>query len=318
MVKTFIDFCAGIGAGRLGLEKNGLKCVGYCEIDKYAIETYRLLHNTNNEINFGDLTKIDAIDLPNFDIMIAGFPCQTFSIVGQRKGFEDDRGKVVYSLIKILKAKNVAYFILENVKGLQNHNNGKTINIILDLLVDAGYKTEYKVLNSLDYGVPQMRERVYFVGIRKDLYKNKIFEWPQPIKIPKITKYLIDENNELSKEALNTFYRYLENKYNIGKFRFEQLVDDEYSVLDARQSDLRIYSGKIPTLRAGRQGIYYVRDSKLRRLTGYEGLLLQGFDFDYADKTKGIVNSRLLTQVGNAMTVTTIFEIGKALLEYIE
>jgi len=319
MVKTFADFCAGIGAGRLGLEKNGLKCVAYSEIDKAAIHSYKHLFDTEGEFFCGDLTKVNCSQIPDFDIMIAGFPCQTFSVMGQRKGFEDDRGQIIYSLIDILKKKKVPYFILENVKGLVNHDNGKTIKVIVSALENAGYHVGYKVLSSLNYGVPQMRERVYFVGIRKDLaHKNKKYIWPIHQPTPDIKNYLIDYNNEVSKAQLFTLEKYLKNKYNNGCHTVEDLIKNELAIIDTRQSDLRVYIGKVPTLRKGRQGILYVRDGKLRNLTGYEGLLLQGFDKTYADKIKNAVSdSNLLEQVGNAMTVTIIQALSKALLNYI-
>jgi DNA (cytosine-5)-methyltransferase 1 len=314
-----MDFCAGIGAGRLGFELSGLKCVAFSEINKSVTCTYNLLHSTKDEINFGDLTKIDPLILPMFDIMIAGFPCQTFSVMGQRKGFDDERGQIIYSLINILKTKNVPYFVLENVKGLINHNGGKTIKTIIQALEEAGYFVDYKVLNSLDYGVPQMRERVYFIGIRKDIsIKNKKFEWPTSIATPKIKEYLIEENNEISFSQMETFKRYLQNKYNNGKFNLEDLLKNDYTVLDTRQSDLRIYNGKVPTLRSGRQGILYVKNGKLHSLTGYESILLQGFPKEYAIRTKGVNNSALLAQAGNAMTVTVISLISTSLLNYIK
>ncbi len=160
----FFDFCAGIGAGRLGLEKNKMTCVGHCEIDKITAETYKRFHNDDR--NFGDLTKVNICDLPNFNFMIAGFPCQTFSIVGKRAGFNDERGMIIYSLVEIMKKKNVDYFILENVKGLKTHNKGKTLEIIKNLLNDAGYDIYIDVLDSLNYGVPQMRQRLYIVGFK--------------------------------------------------------------------------------------------------------------------------------------------------------
>ena len=183
---TFIDFCSGIGAGRLGLQNLGLNCLAFSEIDKNAEETYRKFFGAEEQ-NFGDLMKINTKELPNFDMMIAGFPCQSFSINGQRKGMKDERGQIIYGLIKIMKDKNLKYFILENVKGLVNHEGGESLRIILDELDKAGYKVFYKVLNSLNYGVPQMRERIYFVGVRKNLVKkNKEFFWPEPIKTPNI------------------------------------------------------------------------------------------------------------------------------------
>ena len=126
----FMDFCAGIGGGRLGLQNLGMECVGFSEIDKNAEKTYRLFFG-NDEKNYGDLTKIKIEELPDFDLMIAGFPCQTFSVIGQRKGMDDERGQIIYSLAKILKEKKIKYFILENVKGLTNHDNGNSMKVIL-------------------------------------------------------------------------------------------------------------------------------------------------------------------------------------------
>lgn len=317
----FMDFCAGIGAGRLGLENLGLNCVAFSEIDRYAEKTYREFFG-EEEKNHGDLMKINPTDLPNFDLMVAGFPCQSFSVIGQRKGMNDHRGQIIYGLIKIMNGKNLPYFILENVKGLVNHEGGKTLKVILEELDNAGYKVYHRVLSSLHYGVPQMRERIYFVGIRKDLVKeNKHFEWPKPVKTPKVENYLIDDGelefNE-KKRAYETFLKFLDNKYNKGLFNVEKLLKEDYLVLDTRQSDLRLYRGKVPTLRTGRHGILYVRNGKFRKLSGYESLLLQGFPKNLAEKTKGkIADVYLLSQAGNAMTVNTIEAIGKNLLDYI-
>ena len=315
----FVDFCAGIGAGRLGLQNLGLSCVGFSEIDNYAERTYREFFG-QEEKNHGDLMKVNPADLPDFDLMIAGFPCQSFSVIGQRKGMNDHRGQIIYGLIKIMNAKNLPYFILENVKGLVNHEGGKTLKIILEELDKAGYKVYHRVLNSLDYGVPQMRERIYFVGIRKDLVNGNNFEWPKPVFPPDVQDYLID-NGEMEfnekKRAYETFLKYLNNKYNKGLFKIEKLLNENYLVLDTRQSDLRLYRNKVPTLRTGRHGVLYVRNGKFRRLSGIESLLLQGFPKDLSEKTRGkIADVYLLSQAGNAMTVSTIEAVGKSLLNY--
>ena len=316
----FIDFCAGIGAGRLGLENLGLSCVGFSEIDKYAERTYREFFG-QEEKNHGDLMKIKTNDLPDFDLMIAGFPCQSFSVIGQRKGMNDHRGQIIYGLIKIMNAKNLSYFILENVKGLVNHEGGETLKVILEELDKAGYKVYHRVLNSLDYGVPQMRERIYFVGIRKDLANGNNFEWPKPVKSPSVKKYLIDDSElefDEKKRAYETFLKFLDNKYNKGLFKIENLLKEDYLVLYTRQSDLRLYRDKVPTLRTGRHGVLYVRNGKFRRLSGLESLLLQGFPKNLSEKTKGkIAEVSLLSQAGNAMTVSTIEAVGKNLLNYI-
>ncbi|MDR2457059.1 MAG: DNA (cytosine-5-)-methyltransferase [Clostridiales Family XIII bacterium] len=316
----FMDYCAGIGAGRLGLERglNG-NCVGYSEIMKSSVKTYNILHNTKNEKNFGDLKKINTAKLPDFDVMIAGFPCQTFSIIGQRKGFEDDRGQIIYHLIKILKDKRVPYFILENVKGLINHDRGNTIKVIIKALEVAGYHTSYKVLNSLNYGVPQMRERVYFVGVRNAKAKESKFIWPDEINMPDVRDYFCDEKSTILDVNDASFQKYLNNKYNKERVDINDILKREYLVIDTRQSDLRTYEGKVPTLRTGRHGILYVKNGLLRRLSGFESLLLQGFDKEIAKRASGeIPEQYLLSQAGNAMTVSAIEAVGKQLLEYIK
>lgn len=313
----FMDFCAGIGGGRLGLEKNRLECVAHSEIDIIPHYTYRLFFG-EEEKNYGDLMCVDTKTLPDFDVLIGGFPCQTFSIVGKREGFDDSRGQIIYGLIKILHEKEIPYFILENVKGLSNHNKGETLKVILKELSDIGYYVDYRVLNSENYGVPQSRERIYFVGIKRDFMK-KPFKWPKPKKTPDLQKYLIDTDNEILDFNNPTWQKYINNKYNIGRFDFEELLKEDYLVLDTRQSDLRIYRGKVPTLRTGRHGILYVKNGKLKKLSGYEALLLQGFPKRLANKAKRakINNNQLLSQAGNAMTVPVISAIGKALLKSI-
>ena len=318
----FMDFCAGIGGGRLGLERAGMRCVGFSEIARDYIRTYREFFG-ESERNYGDLMKIKPADLPEFDVMIAGFPCQTFSVIGPRTGMQDRRGQIIFGLIDIMTAKNLKYFILENVKGLLNHGSGESLNVILKELDKAGYKVFWKLVSSLYFGVPQMRERIYFVGARKDLAKDdKPFEFPRTERIPDIKKYLVDTDEKLEfnekRMSYETFLQYLDNKYNKGKFSIAKLLKEDYLVIDTRQSDLRLYRGRTPTLRTGRHGILYVRDGKFRRLSAYESLLLQGFPKELTGKVKGKIDEMsLLSQAGNAMTVNVVEAFGKKLLDYI-
>jgi len=319
---TFIDFCAGIGGGRLGLERAGMRCVGFSEIAGGYVRTYREFYG-EGETNHGDLMKIKPVDLPDFDVMIAGFPCQTFSVIGPRTGMEDRRGQIIFGLIDIMTGKNLKYFILENVKGLLNHGSGESLNVILKELDKAGYKVFWKLVSSLYFGVPQMRERIYFVGVRKDLAKNDApFEFPRTARIPDIKKYLVDADERLefneTRPSYATFLKYLDNKYNKGKFSIEKLLKEDFLVIDTRQSDLRLYRGRTPTLRTGRHGILYVRDGKFRRLSAYESLLLQGFPKELAGKARGKIDEvSLLSQAGNAMTVNVVEAFGKKLEDYI-
>lgn len=317
-INTFFDFCSGIGAGRLGLEQLGLSCVGYSDTARLAPITYKLLHNTTSEKNFGNLKRINCSTLPKFDMLIAGFPCQTFSVIGRKDGFSDDRGQIIFHLARILKETQPSCFLLENVKGLVTHDKGKTLQIILDELASSGYHVCHKVITSLDHGVPQMRQRVYFIGCRIDLVNNMDnFKWPTPVDLPLLTDYLID-NCVASTERLNILHHYLNNPTNQGKYTVEDIKNLEGKIIDTRMNDLRIYDGKCPTLRAQRDGVLYVRNHTIYQLTGYEALLLQGFSKEYADKVKEEVSDRhLLMQAGNAMTVNVIKQLGNSIINFL-
>lgn len=314
MIK-FIDLCSGIGGGRLGLERCGFQCIGFSEILKTSIQTYKSFYNTNNEIEFGDLTRININKIPDCDLLIAGFPCQTFSIQGLRQGFNDERGQIIFYIARILREKSIKYFILENVKGLINHNKGKTLKDIVSLLEDSGYKVFYKVLKSNDYGLPQKRERVYFVGIRKDL-KTTEYNFPKPLnKTAELKSFLIDEDEKYNYENFEWLTKYMNNKYNAGKYLLSNILAEDYLIVDTRQSDMRFFRGYIPTLRTGRSGILYVKNGKLRRLSGRESLLLQGFDKEIFLKAKGYNDTILLQQTGNAMSVNVIQAIATSLID---
>ena len=321
MIK-FIDICSGIGGGRLGLSKAGFECVGYSEINSNAINTYIDFFD-KEEVNYGDVTQINISSLPSFDLLIAGFPCQTFSIVGKRKGFDDERGKIIFRLAEILKRKKPKYFIFENVKGLVNLNKGTVLKDILLMLESSGYYVSYDVLDSLDFGVPQQRERIYFFGVRKDL-KSQGFKFSnikKSSKVSSIEKFIFDDNSNLalseSGSKHTSFIKFLNNKYNIGKWYIKDLVKQDYLVIDYRQSDLRIYKNKVPTLRAGRHGILYSKDGELKFLNGKDALLLQGFNRNLINKLYRQSNTTLLSLAGNAMTVNVIESIAKELRKLI-
>ncbi len=318
MINTFFDFCSGIGGGRLGLENCGLKCVGSSDTSRLSNITYNLLFPNKKDKNFGDLKKINPKNLPDYDLLIAGFPCQSFSVIGKQTGIKDPRGQIIYYLIDILKVNKPKIFILENVKGLITHDNGKTFKEIICLLSKAGYSVFYKVLNSIDYGVPHMRQRVFIVGFRMDLGINeKDFIWPKTQGRVNISDFLIPSNNEMSNEDKRWFYYdYLNNSKNKGKFDINEILNQNNIIVDTRMSDLRIYINRMPTLRAHRDGIYYVREHKMYYLTGAEALLFQGFKTEHILRVKDIVSNRhLLMQAGNAMTANVVEEIGKSILK---
>ena len=175
----YFSMFSGIGGFELGIEaacarrEIPLHCVGYSEIDKYAIKTYE--RHWPQHVNFGDATFIDPDELPDFDLLVGGFPCQAFSIAGNRRGFEEARGTLFFDIARILDRRLPRHFILENVKGLLSHDGGRTFRVIIKTLDELGYCVEWQVLNCKDFGPPQNRERVVIVGHLGGLRGRAVF-----------------------------------------------------------------------------------------------------------------------------------------------
>lgn len=176
----FIDLFAGIGGIRIAFEANKMKCVFSSEWDKFSQQTYAANHG---EIPFGDITKVHESDIPNHDILTAGFPCQPFSTIGLREGFNHKtQGTLFFDIVRILKTKRPKAFLLENVAGLKTHDGGKTFDVIKKTLEnELNYKVHCEILDSANFGVPQHRRRIYIVGFTKELAKNQnfSFRWPK-------------------------------------------------------------------------------------------------------------------------------------------
>jgi DNA (cytosine-5)-methyltransferase 1 len=177
----FIDLFAGIGGMRLAFQDAGGTCVFSSEWDKDSRKTYEA---NFGEVPSGDITKISVEEIPSFDVLLAGFPCQPFSTIGQRAGFKHEtQGTLFYDVLRIISAKRPAAFLLENVKGLVSHDKGKTFETIKKSLAREGYELHFQILDSADFGVPQVRKRIYIVGFDKSKFKSEIvFNWPAPAK----------------------------------------------------------------------------------------------------------------------------------------
>lgn len=174
----FIDLFAGIGGFRFGMESAGHECVAFCEIDKFARASYKAIHNTEGEIELHDITQVSDDEIRaigHVDAICGGFPCQAFSIAGNRRGFEDTRGTLFFEIARFASILKPKYLFLENVKGLLNHDKGDTFEVILSALDELGYDVEWQVLNSKDFGVPQNRERVFIIGHLRGERGRKIF-----------------------------------------------------------------------------------------------------------------------------------------------
>ena len=174
----FLDLFAGIGGFRLGMESAGHECIGFCEIDKFARASYKAIHNTEGEIELHDITEVSDESIRRIgrvDIICGGFPCQAFSIAGNRRGFEDTRGTLFFEIARFASILRPKYLLLENVKGLLNHDGGATFETILGALDELGYNVEWQILNSKDFGVPQNRERVLIIGHLRGECTRRVF-----------------------------------------------------------------------------------------------------------------------------------------------
>ena len=180
MTIRYFDMFAGIGGFRSGLEAiGGFECVGYCEIDKYAKQAYEAMYDTGGELYFDDARKIVLEQLPDFDLLVGGFPCQSFSIAGARKGFDDTRGTLFFEIARIASVKKPKYLFLENVPGLLNHNQGRTFETIIHTLDELGYDVCWQVLNSKNFGVPQSRNRVFIIGYLREQCAGDVLSFTQ-------------------------------------------------------------------------------------------------------------------------------------------
>lgn len=295
-----IDLFAGIGGIRLGFEQafGDIQCVFTSEIDKHAVTTYQA--NFGTEPIWGDITQIDENDVPDHDILLAGFPCQPFSQAGLKKGFTDTRGTLFFDIERILLAKRPQAFLLENVKQLKGHDKGRTLQVILEHLKAAGYKVFYDVLKARDFGVPQNRERIYIVGF---LDHSVQFEFPKPTDLPTrvgdILEKKVDDKYTISDRLWAGHQRRkIQNKLNGKGFGYGLFNEhSEYTnTISARYykdgSEILIeQTGKNP-----------------RKLTPREASRLQGFPADYIIP---VSDAQSYKQFGNSVCVPVVKAIAE-------
>ncbi|MFC4220880.1 DNA cytosine methyltransferase [Flagellimonas marina] len=300
---TFIDLFCGIGGFRVAFEEacyeNDIvpKCVFSSDIDKFAQDSYE---ENFGERPYGDITKINEEDIPDHDILFAGFPCQPFSIIGQMKGLSDTRGTLFFDIARILKAKQPKAFILENVKQLVGHDKGKTLKVILKSLKELGYHVNYSVLNALDYGLPQKRERVVIVGHREPI----MFTFPNPEKPYKPLSEILEKN--VNKKYFASDY-IQEKRKNSHKSSYYPSIWHEN-----KSGNICSYPYSC-ALRAGASYNYLLVNGE-RRLTPREMFRLQGFPDTYRIV---VSDGQARKQAGNAVPVNMIKAVALKLLPYV-
>ena len=319
---TCASFFAGVGGIDKGFENAGLfKTVYANEFDTYPVKTYE--NNFPLKVDCRDIREVQSSEIPDFQIMLAGFPCQAFSVAGYRKGFEDEKGRgtLFFELVRIFKEKKPEIIFLENVKNLVSHDNGNTFQVILAELKKEGYNVKYQVLNAMEFGnIPQNRERIYIVAFKdKEIFKN--FEFPMPIKLETKLSDIIDFENKIDDK-----YYYTKGKYkgDIYEKLVEAMQDDNQDVYQWRRMYVRKNkSGVVPTLTAnqgeGGHNVCLIKTKNgIRKMTPHECFNAQGFPKDFK-LPENMSDAKLYKQAGNSVCVSVIERIAeqikKAILE---
>ena len=240
---NFIDLFSGIGGFRIPLEKLGGKCVAYSEIDKHAIDVYRKNFNTNNETFLGDITKVKKT--PKADLIVGGVPCQAWSVAGKKKGFDDPRGKLWKDTIRLIRINKPKTFIFENVKGLYDPRNKSSLDLIIKEFKKCGYDVFHKVLNAYDFGLPQNRDRLFIVGIKK--HKNNNFSFPNAVskhtKLAQIMDNLEINKKHLIKQKFSSQILFGEKiPFSRNRFQKSDEFNDFFIFCDTRDGHTTIHS----------------------------------------------------------------------------
>ncbi len=313
---TFIDLFAGLGGFRIALESLGAKCVYSNEWDKFAQEVYR---ENFGETPEGDITKVDESTIPDHDILCAGFPCQAFSISGKQRGFEDSRGTLFFDVARIVKCKKPRIVFMENVKNFAVHDDGKTLEVVQSTMEELGYSFSYRVLNAVDYGVPQKRERIYMVCFRDDI-GIEMFNFPAPFPLKKhVEDFLLPEDEIKEKYYVNRPDTYMSEK-----------VDDKYSdtpirlgIVNKGGQGERIYSTKgiAITLSAYGGGVFsktggYLVNGRYRKLAPRECARIMGYPDSYIIAKN---ENQAYKQFGNSVVIDVLQYIAEEIgLQYRE
>lgn len=308
MIKVCSLF-SGMGGFEFGLYdalgKENVEVVFSSEINSFASIAYETLHN---HTPFGDITQIKASDIPNHHLLVAGFPCQAFSIAGQRKGFEDTRGTLFFEVARILKEKLPQHFILENVKGLLSHDKGNTFETIKETLDSLGYTYQYKVLNSKYFNVPQNRERIFIVGSLDKSFSFEFLKQEQKIKkIKDILETKVEENYFLSEERSKFFVE----KETDNDIKLHGYLSNVKYDMDARIHNIE---GISPTVTTNSGKTKLKVNGRIRKFTPLELTRIQGFsDETYNTLKEKVSKNQIVRMVGNAVSPPVISAIVKEL-----
>ncbi|OUP11635.1 DNA (cytosine-5-)-methyltransferase [Anaeromassilibacillus sp. An200] len=313
---------AGIGGFREGLTRaGGFVCVGHCELDRNAERSYRALFDTKGEWYCEDIRNAEPEQLPEFDLLCGGFPCQSFSVAGHRGGFSDPRGTLFFELARLAEARKPAYLLFENVPGLLYHDRGRTFAAILHELEGMGYGLEWQVLNSRDFGVPQSRKRVYLIGYLDERCRGKVFPFTETAGTSlKQIRSGSQGERVYSCEGVSCTLSSEAGGFG-GRTGLYEVSQDNLCCVDMNEKPeftsyarcvMAKQNGGIRKRRREASGVW--DGKRIRRLTPRECLRLQGWTDDRIDRIVSLQSdSQIYKQAGNGVTVHVVEAIGRRL-----
>lgn len=301
---AFIDLFAGIGGFRQAFEEVGAKCVFASEWDKYAQQTYEA---NFGHLPMGDITKIKATDIPAHEILTGGFPCQPFSQAGQRKGFADRRGTLFFEIERIVRHHQPSILLLENVKGFLRHDEGRTLNTVMNVLSEIGYNVYVDTLNSKDFGLPQNRDRVFVIAIHDEKVGDVEFEFPEPTltrtRVGSILEPRVSSKYTISDRLWDSHQRRKADHIRRGN-------GFGYSLFDANSSYTSTLSARY--YKDGSEALIAQKNGNPRKLTPREAARLQGFPDSFVIP---VSDTQAYRQFGNSVSVPVIKELAKKVIE---
>ena len=346
-----LELFAGIGGFRRAIDlfckDNNVKatCVGFSEIDKYAVQSYKSIHSVHSELDLGDIKQFTSNEkhineLPDFELLSGGFPCQAFSMMGKKQGFKDERGEVFYSIIDILKIKKPKFLLLENVRNLKNHDEGKTYKEIKrSLTEDAGYIVKSIILDTKNYGLPQTRRRIFIFGVKNEYASKEISNIELSEKDILESSSKLNGTTSLNKYAnvLDILEKKVEEKYYLSERIKPTILSNGTKNFNSKseinQLIARPLTATMVKMHRACQDNYYSDDflkaknpekyleknftkdeeatHRIRKITPEEAFMLQGFNKEDAIKASkdGVSNHQLYKQAGNAVSVNTVYSL---------
>lgn len=343
-----LELFAGIGGFRLALDLLGkdfeidMNCIGFSEIDNYAVQSYKANFNTDNDVEIGDIVnftenKKNLKKLQDFSLLTGGFPCQAFSMMGLQKGFKDLRGNVFFKIIDILKEKRPKMILLENVRNLISHNKGETFKTIISLIKDTGYNVYSDIFNTNNFGLAQTRNRVFIFALRDDLSLLQDFDFTQKLVKNSFDKIKTKTSLQLQNNVLDVLEKNVDNKYYISEILKPTILSNGTKNFSSKSEINPIIAKPLTAtmvkMHRACQDNYFSDDfihcvdpikykeneftmkqllkKKIRKITPLEALSFQGFPQSYCENAQkaGISNHQLYKQAGNAVSVNTVYAI---------